>query len=275
MLPALLHQRPAGFEQSLRLAAQLRQLLRLVAAGQDPRNFLEVVERDAVCTCPVCRKCQSPARDRCRRMHLCDALAEFLQFVRLDVARLQQLGEFEPRIELHHPQRVLERRGVGVADAGCGGRSRDRHDVDVQPRRVTAVQSQFFAAQFRATLGRRIVDETEPQRLLHLVGEGPGQEHPGDVGLDAGHGSGHGMQRRIGSRILHRGGEGSLCCGVIERGVVLAGVHARFGSRRALRAVYSCHLCAGSLRSILMVRRPHGSTMKTSTRTVQQRDSAS
>ena len=274
VLPPLRHQRPAGFEQSMRLAAQPRDTLRLVATGQDPRDFLEVVECVAV---RLVRRAESllAGGDRCRCMHLCDALAEFLQFVRLDVARLQQLGEFEPRIELHHPQRVLERRGVGGADAGCSGRSRDRHDVDVQPRRVTPVQAQLFAAEFKTTFGRRIVDETEPQRFLHLVGEGPGQEHPGDVGLDAGHGSGHGMQRRIGSRVLHRGGEGSLDCRGIERGLELTGVHARFGSRRALPAVYSCHICAGCLRSILMVRRPHGSTMKTSTRTVQQRDSAS
>src|SRR5690606_9245501 len=60
-------------------------------------------------------------------------------------------------------------------------RTANRHDVDVDLRRKSPVEPQLLLAEEAPTLERGEVEEVELDRLLDLVSEVPGQQHPGDV----------------------------------------------------------------------------------------------
>ena len=82
--------------------------------------------------------------------------------------------------ELHSPLDRL----TSAVDMGRLGRAGDRHRFQVEPRREAPVQADLLGAEILAPVERGEVEKLELARLLHLVGEGPGEEHIRDVRLD-------------------------------------------------------------------------------------------
>ena len=66
----------------------------------------------------------------------------------------------------------------------CAAPSRAAHGrhAEVQVRGIPAIQAQLLLAAGPALRERRIVEETQPDRLLDLVGVRPGEQHPGRCG---------------------------------------------------------------------------------------------
>jgi hypothetical protein len=87
------------------------------------------------------------------------------------------MRQFLSPIELPHPHRVLERRSRGT-DARMVHASADRVHGEIELRRVPAVEAQFLLAELSPPLERRVVEEVKAQRLLDLVGELAGEQHP-------------------------------------------------------------------------------------------------
>ncbi len=100
----------------------------------------------------------------------------------------QKFGKSHEQVlrELHHAHRVLERRHAigGRHDARRGGAAGDGDDVAVQLRRQPPVERDLALAAAAPPGQRAEVGEAEVDRLLDLVGERPGQQHPRQVRLD-------------------------------------------------------------------------------------------
>jgi len=58
------------------------------------------------------------------------------------------------------------------------------HDIEIEPGREATVEAQFCRATGAALFRRAVVEEGQLERLLELVGEFAGKQHPRNVGLD-------------------------------------------------------------------------------------------
>jgi hypothetical protein len=85
-----------------------------------------------------------------------------------------------------HAHRVLDgigRLGVLISERERPVALEDRHDAEIDARREPAVQPYLFAAEVQTPFERRVVEEREADRLLHLVDHVAGEEDPRDVRL--------------------------------------------------------------------------------------------
>ena len=242
--------------------------------GQPLAEFAHVVARDPV---HGVGRAERRVDLRLRRpcVHLRELCGEIGDLRRGDGLSPQQLRQLLVAIELPHAQRMLE--GFAVRPQAWGvGSAPDRHDLEVELRRVSKVQSQLLPTQPFTSLGAGIIQERQAYGLLDLVGVAPGQEDPGNVRFDAADGFVDVVQRGVRRWSVHcsnecrpggltRNGSGGIC-----------DVHARFGPRRLLQEVYPWFAGTGSLRSILMVPGTSRSTIEPSIiGTTQQRNARS
>ena len=250
--PGERHAHAARFEQAPGAVLQALQQRGFRGGGNPARQFVEVVERDAMDCLRLAVGWSGATRDAvaCICAMRAPSAAHSCGVTAAACSKWPSPG----RIELHHAQGVLERRSAAVPVPTCGAAGVPAMGTTsrYRPGALRRLSRSFFAAIFGPSRGGRIVDETQPQRLLDLVGKPAGEEHPGNVGFDAADGFVDGVQGGVGRRIEHSGNEGGLRCRRDGHWRGLRCVHARLGSRRPLRAVYSCRPCAVSLRSILM-----------------------
>ena len=125
--------------------------------------------------------------DRCSLVQTPEFGAEPGQLLALHVAARDECIEFLAGVELDHPHGVLDDGTRGLADVQSAGSAHDRHGLQVEIRRESAIEPQFFVAVASSSRWRRVVEEGELHRLLDLVGVRPGEQHPGDVRLDEPH----------------------------------------------------------------------------------------
>ncbi len=266
---------PAGIDTLLPLQLQSRggRIGPVPQGSQQPRHrlgqgqrgeFREVVEQYLAHTR---RRTETGAGIDARGagMHGGDLCAEGRKFLASRLAALDQRIEFLARVELHHAHGVIDDLAVIRSHPEAIAIAHDRHDVEVQVRCEAAIEAQFLGAAVRATLGRRIVQEAEPQGLLDLVGAGARQRDPGNVRFDEAHrrvdgmGIGGGIEQRRGQRDGRSGRNHDAFPG--------------FGARRRLLPVYAGPRRPGPLRSILMARKGCRSTMKSSRPWTQRKSS--
>ena len=112
-----------------------------------------------------------------------DRLPELPARCRIDPAGVEAGIEPIGLVELDKLHRPLDRLASAVNMGRLGGAG-DRHRFQVEPRREAPVQADLLGAEILAPVERGEVEKLELARLLHLVGEGPGEEHIRDVRLD-------------------------------------------------------------------------------------------
>jgi hypothetical protein len=123
------------------------------------------------------------AGDRRRRLLRGDARAEPPQFAGLHRTGLDERVELLAPVELPHADGVLDELAL-LVHRQPAARAHDAGQAEVQARGEALVEPQLLLAEVTAARAGREVEEVEANRLLDLVGEAAGQEHPGDVGLD-------------------------------------------------------------------------------------------
>src|SRR5690606_8023202 len=122
--------------------------------------------------------------------------------------------------ELAHLQQILDG-GALAGKPGFGLAAGDRYDIKIQVVGKPLVESQLLLAEVLACIQRGEIEEAEVHRLLDLVGEGAGQDDPGDVRLDDLEGL---YRMRVEGGVLQRGNQG-LAHGLSFSSTVGFGAH--------------------------------------------------
>ena len=99
--------------------------------------------------------------------------------------RAMRVGERVRAAKRRILHRVLDRRRPARRPRSAVRAARDRHHVQVELRRGAPVEAQLLLAVVAARCQRAEIEERQAHRLLHLVGVVAGEQHPGDVRLDA------------------------------------------------------------------------------------------
>ncbi len=82
-----------------------------------------------------------------------------------------------------HLHRVFERGSRAADDRRVDGAG-DRHDLEVELRRESSIETQLLVAEESPRRERREIEEAEIDRLLDLVRVGSGQQHERNVRLE-------------------------------------------------------------------------------------------
>jgi hypothetical protein len=183
LLPALGHQATHPVEHPSHGGLEPVDLLARHAALLQGCEVREIVQRDLVHQ-PRAAVGTGGWRVPGVRMEAADQLAQRSQLGSLHRVGPQQDVEFLAAVELSHLYREILCALEPVADFDCAVTAGDSHDIEIEIRRVAPVESQFLLAESPARGRIRVVQEAELQRFLDLVRVGPGQQHPGHVGLD-------------------------------------------------------------------------------------------
>jgi hypothetical protein len=93
-------------------------------------------------------------------------------------------GQHPVLVEAAHLQQVLDDLALAVELDAAVGRARQAAHLAIDVRRGGAVEGQLALQRPAPQLQRRVVQEAEIDRPLHLEGRAADQEHPGARGLD-------------------------------------------------------------------------------------------
>jgi hypothetical protein len=200
------HQRAQRGKAARAPVAQPGDLGRPVGCGALRRWLGQLGQRKQVVVGPAPDRVRVAGRRiACRRrrqpgLEVGQRLGELVDQCRVQLAARGQPVQALRGVEAAHLHRPVDRlrrvgRIVGPAEQRRIRRPEHRPQRHIELRRRATVDAQLLGAEVAPRRQRREVQKGQPQRLLELEGVGAGQQHAGDVGLDA-------LDRRVGSLAL-------------------------------------------------------------------------
>jgi hypothetical protein len=111
-----------------------------------------------------------------------EPIGKLLQPLAINGARVESHGQQPLLIKLAHAHRHLDH-GAVPQEVGPLGRAVDLDQIPVQLGCQASVEPQFLLAEMPPELQGAEVREAQVHGFFDLVGVGPGEQNPGDVGF--------------------------------------------------------------------------------------------